>query len=213
MEGSKLRNLCRRPLYLRLLLLLALSVIHAPWVESKEAVIFEQIGELAGVTAYLHVHIELSISSVEQQLSKYIQLLRTKLGNEVSIYQLLVGTDYPAVYRERMGTNSANNKTVDATVPWAIKANTHLWKKVVKLHLRDVDDIDHHVSSLRNVLPRLPSSNEDQIHIKPPYTDPPISNQEHHLIHPYPDTRTLLIISCHMRTVIRMDPDGPTPEG
>jgi hypothetical protein len=59
---------------------------------------------------------------------------------------------------------------------------------VVEVHLRDVDDIDHHVSSLRNALPRMPSSNEDQIHVKPPYTNPPISNQEHHLIHPYLDT-------------------------
>ncbi len=152
-----------------------------PLVELKKTFIFKQIGKLAGVTAYLYVHIELSISSIEQQLSKYRQLLLTKLGKEVNIYQFLIGTDDPAVYRERMGINSANSKTVDATVPWAIKVNTQLWKKVVKLHLRDVDDIDHHVSSLQNALPRMPSSNEDQIHVKPPYTDPPISNQEHHL--------------------------------
>jgi hypothetical protein len=50
-------------------------------------------------------------------LSKYRQLLLTKLGNEVSIYQFLMGTDNPAVYRERMGTNGANNKTVDAHRP------------------------------------------------------------------------------------------------
>ena len=61
----------RRSIYLRLLLALSVSVIQAPWTESKEAVIFEQFGQLSGVTAYLHVHIELSISSVEQQLSKY----------------------------------------------------------------------------------------------------------------------------------------------
>jgi hypothetical protein len=56
--------------YIRLLPLLFLLFDNAP-VSSKEAVIFEQIGQLAGVTAYLHVHIELSITSVEQQLSKY----------------------------------------------------------------------------------------------------------------------------------------------
>jgi hypothetical protein len=166
--GSEPRHLRRRPFYLRLLLLLALSAIHAPLVEFKKPVIFEQIGKLTGVAAYLYVHIELSISSIEQQLSKYRQLLLTKLGNEVSIYQFLMGTDDPAVYRERMGTNGANSKTVDATVPWAIKVNTQLRKKVVKLHLHDVDDIDHHVSSLRNALPRMPSSNEDQIHLNPP---------------------------------------------
>jgi hypothetical protein len=58
--------------YLRLLPFLLALFTNAP-VSSKEAVIFEQIGQLAGVTAYLHVHIELSITSVEQQLSKYRQ--------------------------------------------------------------------------------------------------------------------------------------------
>ncbi len=75
----------RRSIYLRFLLVLSVTVIQAQWTESKEAVIFEQFGQLSGVTAYLHVHIELSISSVEQQLSKYRQLLVTKLGNEESI--------------------------------------------------------------------------------------------------------------------------------
>ncbi len=60
-------------------------------MSSKEAVIFEQIGQLAGVTAYLHVHIELSITSVEQQLDKYQQLLVTKLGTEESIATFMLG--------------------------------------------------------------------------------------------------------------------------
>jgi len=85
----------RRSIYLRLLLALSVSVIQAPWTESKEAVIFEQFGQLAGVTAYLHVHIELSISSVEQQLSKYRQLLVTKLGNEESIRNFMLGQFTP----------------------------------------------------------------------------------------------------------------------
>ena len=60
----------RRSIYLRLLLALSVSVIQAPWTESKEAVIFEQFGQLAGVTPYLHVHIELSISSDEQTVEQ-----------------------------------------------------------------------------------------------------------------------------------------------
>ncbi len=73
--------------YIRLLPFLSIIFVNAP-VSSKEAVIFEQIGQLAGVTAYLHVHIELSITSVEQQLDKYRQLLVTKLGTEESIATL-----------------------------------------------------------------------------------------------------------------------------
>jgi hypothetical protein len=35
--------------------------------------------------------------------------------------------------------------------------------------------------------PAFLSHNDDQIHVKPPYTEPPLSNNEQHLIHPYPD--------------------------
>ncbi|MFN9943856.1 MAG: hypothetical protein ACK56I_30720, partial [bacterium] len=59
----------------RLLLVFLLS-LRLPDIEAKEAVIFEQFGQLAGITAYLHVHVELSISSVEAQLGKYRQLLK-----------------------------------------------------------------------------------------------------------------------------------------
>ncbi len=84
-EMAAARRLSARfRIYYRLLPLLLALFINAP-VASKEAVIFEQIGQLAGVTAYLHVHIELSITSVDQQLDKYRQLLVTKLGTEDSI--------------------------------------------------------------------------------------------------------------------------------
>jgi hypothetical protein len=59
-----------------LLLIIILLSLPDPRTEAKEAVIFEQIGQMAGVTAYLHVHVELSISSVEAQLNKYHTLLK-----------------------------------------------------------------------------------------------------------------------------------------
>ena len=51
--------------------LCCIIIVGNQGLHAKEAVIFEQIGQLAGVTAYLHVHVELSISSVEAQLAKY----------------------------------------------------------------------------------------------------------------------------------------------
>jgi hypothetical protein len=43
---------------------------------TKEAAILVQVSHLARVTAYIYVHFELSISSVETQLIKYCQLLK-----------------------------------------------------------------------------------------------------------------------------------------
>ena len=94
-EVAAARRLSARlRIYCRLIPILLALFANAP-VESKEAVIFEQIGQLAGVTAYLHVHIELSITSVEQQLDKYRQLLVTKLGTEDSIRHFMLSQYEP----------------------------------------------------------------------------------------------------------------------
>jgi hypothetical protein len=184
----------RRSLYLRLLLTLSVSAIQAPWAESKEAVIFEQIGQLAGVTAYLHVHIELSISSVEQQLNKYRQLLVTKLGNEESICNFMLGqfTPIPKPGITTPKPEYLGNFTNSAAM--TVRANSLLWQKIAALHLRDVDDIEHHISSLRNALPPIPGQNSDQVHVKSPFV-PPRPNAEQLLVHPYPDTHDHLLFA------------------
>jgi len=187
----------RRSLYLRLLLTLSVSAIQAPWAESKEAVIFEQIGQLAGVTAYLHVHIELSITSVEQQLSKYRQLLITKLGTDESIRTFMLGQFDPDVRSPPKSGSSmtkppAGNFSNSAAM--TIWANSMLWQKIAALHLRDVDDIEHHISSLRNALPPIPGKNPDQVHVKSPFV-PPWTNTAQLLLHPYPDTHDHLLFA------------------
>jgi len=184
----------RRSLDLRLLLTLSISTIQAPWAESKEAVIFEQIGQLAGVTAYLHVHIELSISSVEQQLNKYRQLLITKLGTEESIRTFMLGQFDPEVKSPKSSTTKPPAGNFSNSAAMTIRANSLLWQKIAALHLRDVDDIEHHISSLRNALPPIPGQNPDQVHVKSPFV-PPRPNAEQLLVHPYPDTHDHLLFA------------------
>ncbi len=69
-----------------------------------------------------------------------------------------------------------------------------LWKKITALHLRDMDDIEHHISSLRNALPPMPGQNQDQVHVKSPFV-PPRANAEQLFIHPYPDTHDHLLFA------------------
>jgi hypothetical protein len=166
-------------------------------VSSKEVVIFEQIGQLAGVTAYLHVHIELSITLVEQQLSKYRQLLVTKLGTKESISTFMLGQGkyqpkpppmpVPNDPKPRGGNHSST--------AWTVRANTMLWKRITDLYLHNVDDIEHHISPLQNALSLLPGQGQDQVHIKSPFIPPP-ARADQHLIHPYPDTRDHLLFSA-----------------
>ncbi len=123
-------------------------------MDSKEAVIFEQIGQLAGVTAYLHVHVELSISSVEAQLNKYLELLLEHCSSEDAIVNVMstfpLDTDPNTAPRNFMIPNFSRPSAT-------VRAHGKLWKKVADLHLHDLDDIEHHVSSLRNALPPLPN--------------------------------------------------------
>jgi hypothetical protein len=87
--GQSLAHGRNKATTLRLLLLFILS-LHLPDVGAKEAVIFEQFGQLAGITAYLHVHVELSISSVEAQLSKYRQLLKQNCDSELAVLNYML---------------------------------------------------------------------------------------------------------------------------
>jgi hypothetical protein len=72
-----------------LLLTIILLSLPDPQTEAKEAVIFEQIGQMAGVTAYLHVHVELSISSVEAQLNKYHTLLKQNFNDHKAAFSYM----------------------------------------------------------------------------------------------------------------------------
>ncbi len=176
--------------YLKLLLFLLVLFANAP-VFSKEAVIFEQIGQLARVTAYLHVHIELSITSVEQQLSKYRQLLVTKLGTEESIRAFML-SQYDPYPKPPTSPDPKVNQSNSAA--YVVRANTMLGKWKAALHLRDVDDIEHHISSLRNALPPMPGQNQDQVHVKSPFVHAR-PNAEQFFVHPYPDTHDHLLFA------------------
>ena len=75
-----------------------------------------------------------------------------------------------------------------------VRANTMLWKRIADLHLRDVDDIEHHISSLRNALPPVSGRNPDQVHVNSPFVQAK-TNAEQFYVHPYPDTHDHLLFT------------------
>ncbi len=81
-----------------------------------------------------------------------------------------------------------------SSAAWAVRANTMLWKRIAVLHLHDVDDIEHHISSLQNALPPMPGQDQDQVHAKSPFV-PPRPNAKQLLGHPYPDTHDHLLFA------------------
>ncbi len=69
-----------------------------------------------------------------------------------------------------------------------------LWKRIAVLHLCDVDNIEHHISSLRNAPPPMPGQDQDQVHAKSPFV-PSGPNAEQLLVHSYPDTHDHLLFA------------------
>jgi hypothetical protein len=151
---------------LHLLLLFILS-LRLPDVGAKEAVIFEQFGQLAGITAYLHVHVELSISSVEAQLSKYRQLLNQNCDSELAVL------NYMLTYVNTSITNFTLKKDFpdrpeDFPEKSMIRQNAKLWYKVAQLHLCDLEDMEESIATLRKSLPVVPNCNTGKIPVLHP---------------------------------------------
>jgi len=103
-------------------------------------VIFEQIGQLARVTAYLHVHVELSISSVEAQLAKYHKLLRQNCGTELAVLNYMMAYVNSSHYIRK---EVCGDKPEDLPESSTVRQNGKLWYKVVRMHIRDLEDMGH----------------------------------------------------------------------
>jgi hypothetical protein len=152
------------------LLLFALS-ISIPGTLAKEAVIFEQIGQLAGITAYLHVHVDLSISSMEAQLVIYSQLLKQNCDSELAVL------NYMLTYVNTTITNFTlkrdyPEKPEDFPEKSRVRQNAKLWHKVAQLHLRNLEDMEDSFATLRKSLPVVPNHNTGKIPVRAQFAPP-----------------------------------------
>jgi hypothetical protein len=139
-----------------LLLLIALLSLPDPRTEAKEAIIFEQIGQMARVTAYLHVHVELSISSVEAQLNKYYTLLKQNFNeHETAVAYMTKYLQSNYTYEQK--THIFNDCPDHLPKGSAIRGFIGQWVRIARLHLKDVDDMRQHLGMLRTALPVIPN--------------------------------------------------------
>jgi len=177
----------------RLLLIFIVS-ITLPDTGAKEAVIFEQFGQLAGVTAYLHVHVELSISSVEAQLMKYRRLLKENCGSEKDVlnYMLTYANTSISNFTLRKETPNDPYELPEKTM---VRQNAKLWFKVSQLHLRDLEDMEESVATLRKSLPVIPNRNSGRIPVKAHYAPPEGSHVVN--MQAYVDTQDHLVTLIH----------------
>ena len=120
------------------ILLLSLGLL----CQSKENVIFEQIGELAGATSYLHAHITISLFSIHQQIEAYKNTLTTNFADVNSITRFI---------NESLHEHSSKP-------PEVMEYAAHQWGLIAKMHEKDLHDLEEHALALRNILPDVPLS-------------------------------------------------------
>jgi hypothetical protein len=150
--------------------LCCIIIVGNQGLHAKEAVIFEQIGQLAGVTAYLHVHVELSISSVEAQLAKYHELLRTHCGSEKAVLSYMMAFVNSSHYIRKEVYGDKPEGLPETSL---VKENARLWFKVAKLHIRDLEDMENNVAALRNSLPAMIGAPTGKIPFQAQYSPTP----------------------------------------
>ncbi len=104
----------------------------------------------------------------------------------VRIMSMLNSFDLAPNLKKPHNHTAPNNRSVSAV--WV---NAKLRKKIANLHLRDPENIEHHVSSLWNALPLLPNCCNNQVHVKGPFTG--YSEPETYFVGPYPDSSDHLL--------------------
>jgi hypothetical protein len=153
----------RRGKFLHIILFILLAFSHPQLTTTNEHVIFEQIGLLAGSTAYLHAHITVSVSSIEEQLDSYESLLRTDFSDYQKVHnmiQLNLGNVSAHINTQDDVQNFSSSKMYMAAVSWT---------KMAKLHLEEISDIRDHTDSLRNLLPDRPVDNVNRVAHNPAF--------------------------------------------
>ncbi len=93
---------------------------------------------MAGVIAYLHIHEELSILSVEAQLNKYYTLLKEHLFKHVAAMTYMakyLQANY--TYAQKAGIFGDRPKIL----PNSSMVQTYIrqWVRIARLHLEDID--------------------------------------------------------------------------
>jgi hypothetical protein len=138
------------------MLIIVLLALPDPQTEAKEAVIFEQIGQMAGVSAYFHIHVELSISSVEAQLNRYYTLLHQNF-NEHDTAMTYMTKYLQTNYTYEHKTHIFNDRPEHLPNGSVICGYIGQWVWITRLHLKDVDDMHQHLGMMRTALPVIPN--------------------------------------------------------
>jgi anaerobic ribonucleoside-triphosphate reductase len=124
------------------LLILVLLLLQHP-IDGKESVIFEQLGTLIGATSYLHVHLDINLNAIQEQLMRYSDVLQHQFTNVSTTVAYL--TNYM--------TFNTENRTEEKMVKYQMQASALSFIEIASLHHREVGELNRLVMALQAILP------------------------------------------------------------
>ena len=110
-------------------------------------VIFENVGQMAGALAYIHCKLTLNISSIELQHNKYISLLQ-QLLNELKEKK-------PDFHDVELTHQPFKNQ---------VEHLYYMNRRLVDRHLKQTAETADQITTLRHILPELPTSKSRLMH-------------------------------------------------
>jgi hypothetical protein len=112
----------------------------------QESVVFEQIGRMAGATSYVHVHIAISLLSIEAHIVRYLDFLETNFGEVQKAMDYLQQGHNNTFYKTKYPSHNDFARFVGQ------------WVEIAHHHRRETFDMLVQISTLRNIMPDIPET-------------------------------------------------------
>ena len=112
-------------------------------------VIFESVGQMATSLSYLHVKIDLNLTSIQNQYTRYIEAM-------IQFNKTIV----PIV-------NPSNDHLFEGKghIKWFYESQTRRMNSIIGIHLNEAKEIEDRLKSLRSILPH-PTKNDMRIYAR-----------------------------------------------
>jgi hypothetical protein len=152
--------------------------------------------------------VELSISSVEAQLSKYHQLLKQNCDSELAVLNYMLTHVNTSISNFTL-KKEYPDRPEDFPEKSMNRQNSKLWYKVAQLHLRDLEDMEDSIATLRKLLPVVPNHNAGKIPVQAKFTPP----QGAHVVNmqAYTDTHGHLLTLIPEKSPMNLQTDSQMP--
>jgi len=155
---------------LLLIVLLCQSLSGFAATATVEPLLFENVGQMVSGLSYIHTHIPINISELEERVNEYKTIITREFsdGNLETHYRNYVAMNQNWAKGNKISTDTASDNLQYYT------STLSLWPQIAKIHLREVDQLINRIQALYLTLPTvtLQETHQDEQSFNPPDYSP-----------------------------------------